>query len=149
MANQASVNGGARVKIDSPLVEGVIGNLAGFAGDVATLAELQTKLVTHDLKESVSHAILPAGIVLGGGVLALGTVPVLLIGIAELLGPLLGFSHGLALVCVAILGLVVGAVMAFLALPHIQRSFESFQRSREELARNVAWIKTVLTYSGR
>jgi len=143
------VNGGRRVKIDSPLVEGVFGNIAGFAGDVATLAELQAKLASHDLKESLSHATIPAGALIGGGVLALGSIPVLLIGIGELLGPMVGLSHGGAMLVIAILTLVLAAGMALFALPALKRSFASFQRSREELVRNIAWIKTVLTYSGR
>jgi hypothetical protein len=143
------MNGGPRVKINSPLVEGVFGNIAGFAGDVATLAELQAKLASHDLKDSISHATIPAGIMVGGGVLALGAIPVLLIGVGELLGPMLGLSHGGAMLAVAILAIVLAAGMFFFAMPALKRSFTSFQRSREELVRNIAWIKTVITYSGR
>jgi amino acid transporter len=149
MANQASVNGGPRVKINSPLVEGVFGNIAGFAGDVANLAELQAKLASHDLKDSISRATIPTGIMIVGGILALGAIPVLLIGVGELLGPILGLSHGGAMIAVAVLAIVLAAIMCVLALPAIKRSFASFQRSREELVRNLAWIKTVLTYSGR
>jgi hypothetical protein len=143
------MNGGPRVKINSPVVEGVFGNLADFAGDVATLAELQAKLASHDLKETISRATIPVGAIMVGGVLALGTIPVLLIGVGELLGPLLGLSHGGSMLAVAILALVLATAMLLFAMPALKRSFASFQRSREELVRNIAWIKTVLTYSGR
>jgi hypothetical protein len=53
------------------------------------------------------------------------------------------------MIAVAVLAIVLAAIMGVLALPAIKRSFASFQRSREELVRNLAWIKTVLTYSGR
>ena len=149
MANQASVNGGTRVKINSPLVEGVIGNLAEFAEDVATLAELQAKLASHDLKATISKATIPVGLMVAAAVLAVGAIPVLLIGVAELLAPLVGLSHGGSLLVVAILSLIAAAVVAFLALPRLRHSFNSFQRSREELTRNIAWIKTVLVHSGR
>jgi len=143
------MNGGSRVKINSPIVEGVFGNIAGFAGDVATLAELQAKLASHDLKETVSRATIPAGLILGGSVLALGSIPVLLIGVAELIVRWTSLSHGLSLLIVAIGAMVLAAGMVLFALPAMKRSFASFQRSREELVRNIAWIKTVLTHSGR
>jgi Putative Actinobacterial Holin-X, holin superfamily III len=54
-----------------------------------------------------------------------------------------------ALLLTAGVAIVLAVVVGVLAVPRLRKSFESFQRSREELARNVAWIKTVLTYSGR
>lgn len=144
-----AANGGGGVRIHSPLVEGVLGNLAEFGSDVATLAELQAQLALHDLKEGAGRAVLPAALLAGSIALALGSVPVLLMGVAGLIAPVLGLDEGWALVLVAGVTLLVAAVVGWFALPRLTGSFASFRRSQEELTRNISWIKTVLTYSGR
>jgi hypothetical protein len=152
MADQAAVSqngGGARVRIHSPLVEGVLGNLADFGSDIATLAELQAKLAALDLKESAGKAAVPAGLLASAGVLALGSLPVGLLGIAELLVTYAGLGRGWAYLATALAVTVIAVALALVGLPRIKTSFESFRRSREELTRNVAWIKTVLAQSGR
>jgi hypothetical protein len=149
MVDQAAVNGGAKVRINSPLTEGVIGNLAELTGDVATLAELQAQLGLMDLKESAGKAALPAGGVAAAAGLALGAVPVLLFGVAELIVAYGGMRHAWALVLTSVVALALAGLVAWLAGSRLGKSFESFRRSRDELTRNVAWIKTVLAQSGR
>jgi hypothetical protein len=149
MADQAALNGGPRVRINSPLMEGVLGNLAGFSTDVASLAELQARLAAQDLKEATRRVGLPAAIMAGALALALGSLPVLLLGIAELIAPVLAVSHGLSLLVVAVVGLMVAGAIAGLVAPRIVRGFGSFRRSAEELDRNLSWIKTVLAQSRR
>ncbi|MEO6809667.1 MAG: hypothetical protein ABI353_11200, partial [Isosphaeraceae bacterium] len=65
MADQATLNGGPQVRINSPLIEGVIGNLAEFGNDITTLAELQAKLALIDLKEGGTRAAVPAAVLAG------------------------------------------------------------------------------------
>lgn len=142
-------NGNARVRIHSPLVEGVLGNLAEFGSDVATLAELQAQLAVHDLKESAGRAILPAGLLAGSIALALGSIPVLLMGAADLIAPVLGIDEGWSLLLVAGVALLLAATLGWFALPRLTGSFDCFRRSQEELNRNLSWVKTVLTHSGR
>jgi len=142
------LNGGPRVRINSPLVDGVLGNLAEFGGDIASLAELQAELGVADLKEATRKATLPAAAVAVAIPLALGGVLVLLLGAVEGL-VLAGMTRVWALVVVGLAALIVAGVLGWLAARGLANSFESFRRSREELARNVAWIKTVLAYSGR
>ena len=69
-------------------------------------------------------------------------------------GPLQALLVVAALVVTALLltgavVLVVSAVVALLALRQIRAGFAVFQRSREELVRNLSWLRTVLVYSGR
>ena len=143
------MNGG-RVRINSPLVDGVIGNLAELAGDVSTLAELQTKLAVADAKVAIGRAILPAGLIGAGAVLTLAAAPVALIGAAELLADAMGLAHrGWAYLIVAAAALALTALLVLIGLPRLLRSFESMAHTREELSRNVAWVKTVLVNSGR
>jgi len=148
MAHQATVNKNESVPIDAPATA-VVNNLAEFGHDFATLAELQTKLAVIDLKETAGHAALPAGALAAALVLLLGSVPVLLIGVAELIVDYTTITLGWALLLTAGVALGLAIVIGALGASRIGASFASLQRSREELTRNVAWIKTVLAYSGR
>ncbi len=128
---------------------GVVGNIAGFANDVATLAELQAKLVAMDLNECKSRAVIPIGIAAGSLAVVVGSIPVVLGGLGFLVADALRLSTGLALLIVGGAALVLGGVAAVVCASFISRSFESFRRSREEFERNLLWVKTVLTHSGR
>ncbi len=102
MADQATrVNGGPKVAIDSPLTAGVFGNLAEFASDVTTLGELQTKLAMHDLKESAGKLVIPSVGLIVSGVLALAALPVVLLGIGEILVEYTTLSRGFSYLIVA------------------------------------------------
>jgi len=147
MADQASVNqsrgngnGGG---------ESVVGSIAGFGTDVANLADLQLKLATLDFNEATAKATLPLSLLVGGLVVLLGSVPVAIAGAALLIASALGISLGLTLLLTAIVVMIAaGASVAFAGL-RLTRSFEVFRRSREELVRNISWIRTVLVQSGR
>jgi hypothetical protein len=141
----------AQVKGDRPngRPEGVVGSLADFGNDVATLAELQVKLAALDLKEATGRATLPLVLIAVGAVLIIGCVPVAVAGLAVWLGGLLGLSLGVSLLLTGLALMVVAAVVAGLAARRLRGSVESFRRSTEELNRNISWIRTVLVHSGR
>ena len=63
----------------------VVSNLAEFGEDLLNLAELQARLAAIELKENIEATKYGAVALLAGSMLALGTLPVLLTGIAELL----------------------------------------------------------------
>jgi hypothetical protein len=128
---------------------GFVGNLADFGSDVATLVELQAKLAAIDIKEAAGKAAVPATLLLGAVVLALAAFPLLLFGIAELIVQYAGMTLGWSLLVTAAGAVVVACGLAPLAWLALRRSFQSLRRSGEELGRNLAWIKTVLAYSGR
>ncbi len=152
MANQASVTAkepvGNGVQINSP-AGSMIGNVAEFGHDLATLGELQAKLAVIDLKETLGRALVPAALAGAGVLLLAASLPVALLGVAELLASGLNLIPGVAMLLTALGALVLAGILAFLALPALKRSFASLERSRDELTRNVSWIKTVLSYSGR
>jgi Putative Actinobacterial Holin-X, holin superfamily III len=148
MADQATVNQPRSVPIDAPATA-VVSNLAEFGNDFATLAELQAKLAAIDLKETAGRAALPASLLAGALVLVLGSLPVLLAGVAELIEEYTAIDGGWALLLTAGVTLALAAAIGAVGAFRIGASFASFQRSGEELARNVSWIKTVLAYSGR
>jgi len=72
-----------------------------------------------------------------------------LIGVAELLVSAFTIPERWALLLVGVVALAAAVALVAIAGAQFSRSFESFRRSREELIRNLSWIKTVITYSGR
>lgn len=60
---------------------GVKKNLAGLTHDLISLAELQAQLVAVDLRDSYSRSVVPAVLVVTALLLALGAMPVILLGI--------------------------------------------------------------------
>ena len=143
MASQASLNGGPGAR----RVEGVITSLGGLTGDIASLAELQTRLTLIDAKEAASRATWPTVVLIASAVALMTALPVLMIGLAFVLANAFAISQGGALLIVGgIIAAVAGAI-AFLSLREFLHSFESFRRSRDEFTRNVNWIKTVLAQS--
>jgi len=152
MVDQATVsaNIGSKVPRNAPLMSGVFGNLAELSGDIASLAELQAQLTILDLKAGAARATVPALLLGLGALLTLAAAPVALIGASELLADALALAHrGWAYLIVAGIAAVLTAILVAIGLPRLIRSFESLAHSKEELSRNVAWIKTVLAYSGR
>jgi len=152
MADQASVRrgdpGSARHGNGTP--EGrVVGGIAEFGNDITTLAELQYKLTMIDLKECVGRAVVPVGLVAAGLVLILGALPVALLGVAALVASALKIGEGWAMLLTGGVILVLSSVVVVVSALKIVPSFASFRRSYDELTRNLAWIRTVLFYSGR
>jgi hypothetical protein len=152
MADQASLKAGK----PNPRAEGngtpesqVVGGIAGFGTDIATLAELQTRLALLDLKASVQKAALSLGLFAAALIGLTGALPVALAGVAVLLAGALRISLAWSLLLTG--GVVLAAALATLVVSasKIGPSFTTFRRSHEELTRNLAWIRTVLLYSGR
>jgi hypothetical protein len=116
---------------------------------VATLLELQAKLVALDAKESTQKAVAPVVTLVAAVVLVLAAFTVGLFGVAELLARALTISQGASMLLTAAVALALGGgTIAFSAL-QLRASFTPFRRSVEEFTRNVAWLKTVTIHSGR
>jgi uncharacterized membrane protein YqjE len=135
---------------DNGSAEGkVVSGIAEFINDIVTLAELQAKLALLDLNESLEKARLSLALVVVGVFFILASLPVALFGVAELLAAALKISHGWALLMTGAVVLVVAGIVVAVSAYRLVPSVSSFRRSREELSRNLAWIRTVLLYSGR
>ncbi len=150
MADQASLRGGSvQANGNGSRSNGVLGSLTEFGNDVATLAELQAKLAALDFQESSARAKLPLGLLAGGLALLTASLPVLLLGAAALLAEALHIREGWASLIVGGAALATAVALVAVGAPRLSASFESFRRSREELTRNLSWMRTVLLYSGR
>jgi len=154
MADQASVRSGIPEAASDGKSNGapekrVVSGIAEFGNDIATLVELQAKLALLDSKECLEKAMVPVVLVVIALFAILGALPVLLFGIAELVASALKIGIGWALLLTSAVTLVLAGTVAAVSALRIGPSFSSFRRSREEFARNVAWIRTVLLYSGR
>ena len=149
MVDQAQVNrsNGSPTPPASPFA--VVSNLADFSNDIATLGELQAKLTALDAREAGSRAAIPLLILVAAAALAIGSIPVILIGLADWIASAAKISSGVAQLAVGLVALMVAVIGAFLGFRGAIRSLDSFRRSREEFVRNLSWIRTVLVYSGR
>ena len=73
-----------------------------------------------------------------------------MIGASELLADALSLTHrGWAYLIVSAVVAALTVALVLLGLPRLGKSFESLSHSKDELSRNIAWIKTVLANSGR
>jgi O-antigen ligase len=128
---------------------GLMGNVSSFGNDLASLATLQGKLAAADLRESLLKAA-PAlcGLAVLGS-LSVAGMTALVAGLALWLAETLQLRLVVVLMLVGLGSLVVAAFGAWLCARTLSGSFSTFRRSFEEFDRNLAWIKTTLTQSGR
>jgi hypothetical protein len=127
----------------------VVTNVAEFAENLLTLAELQAKLAAIELKQNLAAVKFGGAVIVGAAVLAVAALPIALAGIAELLVSLLGMNRGFALLAVAVATLGIAGTGMAIAMARLRGSDLGFPLSREEFARNLNWVRTVLLYSGR
>lgn len=120
---------------------GVAKDVGELTSDVMSLAQLQLELFTTDCRTGMRGLLTPVVLLLGAGLAALGTVPVVLLLLAELLVRVAGFSWLAALSTAALSGLVVAVALAIAGWSQVRGVGRVFQRSREELIRNLNWIK--------
>lgn len=151
MADQTVLNKGADGPAQKPKTNsnGLMGSVESFGNDLATLASLQAKLAAADARESLLKA-LPSVVGLGVLVLLLiGGMAAIVAGFAVWLAEALHLGLGVSLMLVGLGCLILGALFSLLCLRLLSKSFTAFRRSSEELERNLAWVKTTLTQSGR
>ena len=140
------MNGGLRFRSKR---ENVLESIGSLGGDIASLVELQAKLTAMDLKEAVGRATWPTTTLIIAAVVLVATLPVLLIGLAFVLASAFSISQGAALLITGLIFAVIAGVISAIAGMELVKSLQSFRRSNEELARNVAWIRTVVAQSGK
>jgi hypothetical protein len=147
MAREAAItdNSGSTA---SPVNE-VLGGIGGLGNNVTTLATLQARLAAADLRASAQRGLpgLIASIVAID--LTLASTTVALMGVGHWLADQGALSLSHALLIAGASGIVLSVVLLLIAWYQLRNSFTTFRRSREELERNIAWLGTILTQSGR
>ena len=88
--------------------------MGALAHDILSLAEMQLELFRVDCREGIRRILLPVALLLFAGIVAVGTVPIALILVAEFLVQSAGLSRAAAFSIAAMSGFIV-AVAATLA----------------------------------
>lgn len=139
MVDQTSVNG-EHARSAQTLPEGV----HELVGDLATMVELQARLAALDGRETAQAAALPVMVAIGALTLVVSGVAAGLFGAALLLALALKIHTGWAMLVASVVAMTIGTIAFRVALRRVEESFASFRRSREELQRNMAWVRGVV-----
>lgn len=126
----------------------VRGGIADLLHDMMELAELQIRLLLADGRQAWPGSRLSLLGILAGVVLALGSMPVLLAGVALGISAASGLSTGAGLALTgALLGVVPAGALVWLCLGRLRKSVGTLSRSAEELSTNIACFKAALKRS--
>jgi hypothetical protein len=128
--------------------KGVANDMGELTHDMLSLAELQFELFRSDCRKGLKGLLVPVALLLFAGIVAAGTVPVALIFLAELLAQAAGLSRAVAFLIAVLGGFLAAAALGTVGWSRIRGVGRVFARSREELTRNMTWIKQVLKRPG-
>ena len=112
--------------------------------DIVSLAELQFELFRNDCRKGLKGLLIPVALLLVAGIVAIGTVPMALILMAELLTQVAGLSRAAAFSIAALSGFIVAVALGVAGWSYTRGVGRVFKRSREEWTRNMTWIKHTL-----
>lgn len=121
--------------------------MAELTHDTMSLAELQFELFRTECREGLKRMLIPMGLLVVAGIVAVGTVPIALILVAEFLAQAAGLSRAVAFSIAAMCGCIVASALGVVGWSYLRGIVRVFERSREELTRNMTWIKHALARS--
>jgi hypothetical protein len=123
---------------------GVAQDVGELTHDILSLAELQFELFRTDCRKGLKGLLVPIALLLLAIVVAAAAVPVVLICTAELLVQAAGLSRAAAFAFAALGGFIAAVGLGVAGWSRIRGVARVFEHSREELARNMTWIKHAL-----
>ena len=123
---------------------GVAKDVSELTHDIMSLAELQFELFKSDCRNGLKGLLIPVVLLLFATIVAVGTVPLALICIAEVLVQAAGLSRAAALSITGIGGVIAAVALGIVGWSQVRGVGRVFARSREELTHNLAWIKHAL-----
>jgi hypothetical protein len=130
-----------------PAPNGVAKGMGELAHDIVSLGELQFALFKVDCRDGLRQILIPVALLMFAGIIALGTVPVMLILVAEVLTQAAGLSRAAAFSIAALSGFIAALAIGVAGWFFLRRVVHVFERSREELTNNMIWIKHALKRS--
>jgi hypothetical protein len=136
---EMSINGKAGAKRVN-----VVADFSELAHDVIELSELQAKLLALDVKATTRRMRAAIAFAIVGACILLGSVPVVLMIAAEALVEFAAWSRTASTALAAAIGLLLSAIVLAIAWQRLKTMLTAFDRSREELSRNLLWLKTSL-----
>ncbi len=122
----------------------VAASFSDLAHDVIELTELQANLFALDVKDTSRSTRTALILGVSGVVVLLGTIPVALVSLAALLIEQLGWSNAAGFGAATLVGVLLGAGILAAAWSRFRTSAVTLHRSRDELRRNIAWVKSSL-----
>jgi hypothetical protein len=122
----------------------VASSFSELTHDAIELAELQAQLFSLDVKETSKSAGVSIALVIGSACVLLGSIPLVLIAIGQLFVEKLGWSLSASYGVAALIGIVASAGIGAAAYTRFRNGIAAMKRSREELNRNIAWLKSNL-----
>jgi hypothetical protein len=147
MDRKAPVDGWSRE--DSPAYA-LAQDVGGIARDLATIAELQMRLFTADLK-AVRKALLQGTIAfLAALIVLLTTLPIALAGLGLWLAEANGWTPAAGLLVVALVAVIVVAALVAFGAWQLRSQRRAFENSRRELSENLIAVRQLMKdYAGR
>jgi hypothetical protein len=124
--------------------KGVAKGMGELAHDIVSLAELQLELFRVDCRDGLRRIMIPVALLLFAGFVAAGTVPIALILVAEVLVQTADLSRAAAFSIALMSGVIVALAIGVVGWSYLRGIIRVFERSREELTRNMTWIKDAL-----
>ncbi len=119
-----------------------------LAREAMELGELQVRLLLLDVQNSSANARAAVLYIVLAAVVVLCAAQVALLWLAAALVAWAGWSWVAALATSAGVGVLLAAVLMRVAWVHWQRGIFTWERSRSELAKSVAWLKSSLAGRG-
>jgi len=144
MVDQAQIIGTEETENRELPPRAVARSTAEFLHDMATLAELQGKLVLIDFKEGTTKLLLEVMMIAIGAAIGLGCVPIGLATLALIIAANTTLSLPVSFAIALVTGLVLASIMAIPACLALRANISIFDRSLAEWRRNRQWAKETL-----
>jgi uncharacterized membrane protein YqjE len=140
------IEGNGHTKAGDFTQERVLGHSVSRLGTgVLTLMELQAELLQVDLKEWTSSFVKSMIALTVGLVLALASLPVLLMALGYFLSEATSLSLAASMLIAGVCGLVLALFVAGIGYAMLKNHKGMLRRFKAELRHNVRWLKEVLS----
>lgn len=138
MAHQTQMNTNGS---DEHTARDVARSAADLWHHILTLSELQIRLVAVELGAIIGPARIPFCVLATGCVLALASLPVVLVSLALVLMETTDLTPAGAFAVTSVLAVSLAGALIIVGWHQLRRKATGFPRSRQEWKRNWSWLK--------